>query len=419
MPLPFNLGRGLSALGQAFGGYAMDEEAKRQRQRTAALDAQNAQDSMMRNQVSQAQLGDIAAQAQQRKAQADALAVKGQSNQRAFGALQRYAPGHATIADGYDEGTDYASLLKDIQQEGGRRTLELGKQQAAYNTLRAEYPKAVLSGQPFNRDNPADYVAALADARDLRKLQAGQSKQHWVSAGVDKDGQPVILNAETGETRTGGGLKAGAAAGQERAGMAAAFLSRLKMGKADFDNGMGFIRGFHQKLAGENTITPLKMAEQAAANIAPNPEAHGMMGILNNATGAATSGFANQRLAKDDPDDQRYVNLLNSMSLAMTEVLPRPTQQILGIEKGINTVKAGDPPERIADIQHRLDKAYEYLFSDPEGMLRKGPTTQSAPVVHGAGPRAAGNALSAKDAAQAARDPKFAAWLRTQGYTVP
>lgn len=190
------------------------------------------------------------------------------------------------------------------------------------------------------------------------------------------DGKQVVtpFNTRTGAVSSAvADAKAGAGgAGGERAGQAAAFLSRLKMGKADFDNGMQFIRDYHQQLSKDNTISPLKMGESAASSIQPNPEAHGLMGMLNNSMGAAASGVANKSLAKTDPTYQRYVNLLNSMSLAMTEVLPRPTQQILGIEKGINTVKAGDPPERIADIQHRLDKAYEYLFSDPEAMLRKG-----------------------------------------------
>lgn len=193
-----------------------------------------------------------------------------------------------------------------------------------------------------------------------------------------KGGEQILAraNTKTGTIEpTSIDAKAGAgAAGGERAGMAAAFLSRLKMGKADFDNGMKFIHNYHGKLStGEETITPVMMAQKATAETGQNPEAHGLTGALNNALGGFTQGLANTQLAKSHGDYQRYINLLNSMSLAMTEVLPRPTQQILGIERGINTAKAGDGPERIADIQHRLDKAYEYLFSDPEAMLRKGP----------------------------------------------
>lgn len=224
----------------------------------------------------------------------------------------------------------------------------------------------------------------LAKANEKARLEYGQlpNQQSFVFPTVTgPNGEQVVAraNTKTGEIApTDVAAKAGGTEG-ERAGMAAAFLSRLKMGKADFDNGMNFIRNYHEQLSKNNTITPAMMAASAAANVQPNPEAHGLTGILNNAGGSVVAGMSNKALAKTDPTYQRYINLLNSMSLAMTEVLPRPTQQILGIEKGINTVKAGDPPERIADIQHRLDKAYEYLFSDPEGMLRKGPATGAPP----------------------------------------
>jgi hypothetical protein len=203
----------------------------------------------------------------------------------------------------------------------------------------------------------------------------------------------------------------------ERAGLAAAFLSRLKMGKADFDNGMQFIRQYHGDLAqGKKSITPAMMAAGAAANVTQNPEAHGLTGLINNAAGSAVSGLANKAIAKSDPDYQRYVNLLNSMSLAMTEVLPRPTQQILGIEKGINTAKAGDPPERLADIQHRLDLAYEFLFSNPEGMLQKG---GAKPLPDESTSPSAGKTPTAEQLTRAAREPDYKAFLVSKGYQVP
>lgn len=239
--------------------------------------------------------------------------------------------------------------------------------------------------------------------------ETGQTKWAWLKPGEEAPGP----------SKGGEG---------ERAGMAAAFLSRLKMGKADFDNGMDFIRNYHKDLSeGKRQITPAMMAGQAAAGVTQNPEAHGITGVINNALGSAVSGLANKAVAKSDPDYQRYVNLLNSMSLAMTEVLPRPTQQILGIEKGINTAKAGDPPERLADIQHRLDLAYQFMFSDPEGMLRKGPATPSgtaAPTTPppistpGAEQKSLQDRITELKAAGKSKD-EARAILKAEGYTVP
>lgn len=232
---------------------------------------------------------------------------------------------------------------------------------------------------------PGDRLrAANAQVRleEGEKPDEPASKQSITLADPKTGEQKVYLfdpKAGTYTEATGVGPKTVGAGGGERAGQAAAFLSRLKMGKADFDNGMQRIRDYHHKLAtGAAEITPTMMAEQAAAETNPSTEAHGLLGSLGNAGTALLQGAANEQVGSAHAEYQRYRNLLNSMSLALTEVLPRPSQQLLGIEKGINIAKAGDTPERLADIQGRLDKAYEYMFKNPEALLRRTPSGQAS-----------------------------------------
>lgn len=168
-------------------------------------------------------------------------------------------------------------------------------------------------------------------------------------------------------------------ANNERAGTAAAFLGRLHIGKADFDNAYQFVRQYHNDLkTGKQEITPWMMGKASASQTMPNPESHSVFAPLSNLAIGYASGKANKSLAEKNADYQRYINLITAISTAVTEVMPRPNQALLGIEKGLSMAKSGDTPERIDDIQHRIDKVYEYLFEDPERLFKKG-NTQVAP----------------------------------------
>lgn len=194
----------LSALGQAFGGYGQDQQNQIARQRQAGLDAQAAQRLTMDQSLANAQIGNYKSEAEQRTSAIEAARIKALSNQRAHAALSKLDP---SVGE-YDDGTDYTTALKSTQEGAAKQRLEIAKQRRDYNTLKAEFKTHPLASQPFSEQDPADYTAALGDARDLRKVNAAAGKQHWVSTNATDaaTGAPILMNSETGETRVGVGV---------------------------------------------------------------------------------------------------------------------------------------------------------------------------------------------------------------------
>lgn len=77
---------------------------------------------------------------------------------------------------------------------------------AQYGALKAEFGQHPLASKPYDPDT--DYASVVTDQRQIRQLQAGQSKEHWVAAGSDPvTGKPLLLNTMTGETKEGGGVR--------------------------------------------------------------------------------------------------------------------------------------------------------------------------------------------------------------------
>lgn len=266
-----NVGGILQALGGFFGGYGQDQQNTLQRERQAAVDAENTQ-------MHQAQMANYASEAAQRTSTIDAQRIKALSNRRAFNALKGQFGAHPLAQDEYDDATDYAGALKDAQDQGRKRTESVGKARADYNTLRAYAPKDPLASQPFDDTNPADYSAALTHFRDVQKQQAAAAaaagKEHWVSAGVNPQGQPVILNTETGETKIGGGNKALGPGGETPQ------VTATRRDLKGFQSQQ--IRAEHDVGAAKGDIRALLSAHPRASQPLPNQRT------------AADSAFANQ-----------------------------------------------------------------------------------------------------------------------------
>lgn len=343
------LGGFLSALGQGFSGYSTDQQLQFKQQQLAAERARQATLDAQNKTLQDAQVGEYQAQAQQRRTTAEHQANSESTLQRDWS---------AAIGGDKDAQSRIVAYRPDLASEF--------------------QPKA--APDPYGGRTRQQWLADLGAEKNAKL-----DPNHWsaIPGAFDKDsGNPIMQDTLTGETKVspvGQMQMKGGGASNERAGQAAAFLARLKMGKADFDNNMQFVRDYHQKLInGDATITPAMMAEAAAARTAPNTDAKGFGGGFSNAAQGYFQGAANDALSGKYADYQRYTNLMPRLSFAMASALPRMTKQMLGIEEGFNQAKSGDPKELISDNQRRLDTAYNYLFANPEGMLQRSSTTPAA-----------------------------------------
>lgn len=324
----------LSALGQAFGGYGQDQQNQLARQRQAGLDAQAAQRLTMDQSLANAQIGNYKSEADQRTSAIEAARIKALSNQRAHAALSKLDP---SVGE-YDDGTDYQTALKSTQEGAAKQRLEIAKQRRDYNTLKAEFKTHPLAGQPFNEQDPADYTAALGDARDLRKVNAAAGKQHWVSAGTDPTtGQPLILNSETGETKQGGGLKGAAMSPAALRQQSVANSAKEAADAMDeYENGI---------LAGTiKPVSPIKRGMAAAANTKGD-----------GAIAQAIAGFAAQGLSGDDQAYSDYARYGKIMGDAAANSGGRYSNAKLSMEGLLGSVQPGDEGSKklIKIIQNR------------------------------------------------------------------
>lgn len=101
---------------------------------------------------------------------------------------------------------------------------------------------------------------------------------------------------------------------------------------------------FRQKL------TSMSKAGMAGAEAHPNADAHGLGGFLSNVGGQYLAGKAQENL---DPDLNTYLNLKQRVGTAFTELLPRPNQQLLQIEKGLSGIDVGWNPQLLSGVQGR------------------------------------------------------------------
>lgn len=338
---------------QAFKQKMVEDEAARQQQ--------------------QLDLAKRSAQLAEDRDKRDALA---QALQQRMGLRQaRFRKDTGPIATGSPLDQPFAQIRQQQMAQGDTEKLGDEIWVAPLESDQQLKDRELAESRKYAEEQTAKAQAFTAQQNALTRA-AQENREEWVSSGVDpKTGEPVLYNKRTGETKVGGGIKGGAGGG-ERSGMAAAFLGRLQIGKADFDNAMQFVKDYHDRLkTGKAEITPWMMSKASAANTTPSTEQHGAFGAASNALGGYISGWANKSLMSNQADYARYVNLLNAISTAVTEVMPRPNQALLGIEKGISTAKAGDTSERIDDIQHRLDKIYDTMFKDPQQLFNRGATT--------------------------------------------
>lgn len=150
-----------------------------------------------------------------------------------------------------------------------------------------------------------------------------------------------------------------------------------------------------------------KIAQYAGlANMAMQDVKTAQTGSLLDAFGrritAQQIANAQVELQANFKDYWQYLQLVKRTGLALTEVLPRPNRDLLGLEMSLSGIGAGavDSPDYIKDVQDRRDRAYNTFKQiltqtgniDPEtGMfIAKGtatsPTPQNPPTVPGKPP---------------------------------
>jgi hypothetical protein len=333
-----NLSPWLGALGQAFGGYAQDQDIQLKRQRQATLDKQAAQ-------MQQAQMANLASEQQQRDQAIAASRDNLAANQRAFGTLQKLAPTHPLVANGFDPNADYLGELKSASDAQSKARQQLLEQRRNYNTLKAEFPKHTLALQPFDEANPADYGAAIADAREQRKQAIQVNTGDWIPAGVNKDGQPVIVNKNTGETKVGGGTKpagsGGGAGGFGSGGIGGA--GRTIAAINGLHNAHQGMTGYEEKV--RNKTASFDGMDYWKNTVAQMYDAHGIKDKAIHATVMANLG-------KSNPDLANYIQNAEMWALEESSIPgSRPSDFRTKLDAFVSSLKPNASDEMINSIQ--------------------------------------------------------------------
>ena len=197
---------------------------------------------------------------------------------------------------------------------------------------------------------------------------------------------------------------AGPAGGQNAPQMAAS--------KANLDAARKVMDEYEEKLkSGKAHIGVLGASEGAVASSPDAMTAHGPMGAL----GSVLANAAASHLQQSDPELARYQTAKKYVAEAILNTHKRPNQTQYEIEQELSGAGAGANPMQIDMGRERRDRMYNEVFG--------GASPSAAPAAPHAPAAPVGNVdlrqpapkMSNVDKIRAAKDPKFAAWLRAQG----
>jgi len=181
-----------------------------------------------------------------------------------------------------------------------------------------------------------------------------------------------------------GVTKGGVAGAGSPSGLTMQTMARMGTSYNDLAQSIAQMEKFENDPAFRAKLTASNKALMAAAEAQPNAEAHGITGVLGNAVGQLASGAAQGHL---DPELNTYLNLRQRVGTAFTELLPRPNQQLLQIEKGLSGIDVGWNPLLLTGIQGRRRGGLEVLRNilskqglvDAQGNVTGAPGAQSDP----------------------------------------
>lgn len=332
------LGGLATATGMGLQGYAQDQKDNLARAIQAAQLQRQAQNDAIENFVkmrgaSKLQLGDGPAYAQ-----AMGEVARAQAEGREPSAVQQ--------ALDIAKGTAPIDVQKAVDTAQGVSPITV---QTAINTAKGTAPiqRATHAAEhDYDVAHPAPVIIPTAGG----VVRVGAD--NVATPLTDANGQPVI-KAGAGGAASGNTLLA-----QGRIGMSYNDLSQAVKQMEDYENSPQNLQAF----------TPEKRTLGVLAQSQPNAEAHGISGMLGNILTSEASGHAQSSLAKNDQAYQNYVNNAQRVGAALTELLPRPNQQMLGIEKGLSAIDVGGNPGNIANVQARRRGALQML----QGIMEHG-----------------------------------------------
>ena len=303
------------------------------------------------------QQGQANAQQAQTQALMQQIALKRQADQDALrAALQTAQTGEANAR---------TNVLNNPPPKGGDFEL-LSRPDGVFRVNKATGEEQKLSG-----------IAGTPTPRVLKMGKNGQYVSIDPATGLDASGKPVegyiapvqssftfpVVDSPNGpvlakaNTKTGevvptdigkSPVSAGGAGGLS--GITMQTMARMGTSYNDLTQAVDQMDRMENDPAFRAKLTTYNKALMAGAETQPNAEAKGLGGLVSNMAGQYAAGHAQQAL---DPDLNTYLNLRQRVGTAFTELLPRPNQQLLQIEKGLSGIDVGWNPELLKGIQTR------------------------------------------------------------------
>lgn len=229
-------------------------------------------------------------------------------------------------------------------------------------------PRGPMLGSP-------EYLAAQTDLAKMRAQYRPAPQQSFVFPTVtDDQGKQVVAraNTKTGQIEpTDVGAKASATGPGSLSGLAMQQAARMGMSSNDIQQAIQQMERFESNPDNIKKIGVLKATEGAVSQTPTMGKSGGAMGAINNAAGTALTMGARKHLASSDPEYQRYLNNAQRVALAFTEILPRPNQELLHMERGLSGQDIGWNPGMLQDIQTRrrtgLEMLQQVLAKSPMG----------------------------------------------------
>lgn len=278
--------------------------------------------------------------------------------------------------------------------------------QGPQNPTAPVMPPVPLKGK-VTPDKAASEIPGTPEWKAAEQYRASLNKPTLVPVKDPNDptGQRVILVPNTQAAGMEPAPKAGGAGGLSGQTMMA--QARMAMSVADLKQSIQQMDDFENDPKNLAKLTPAQQAEGVAATTPPNMESHGIGGMLGNVASTYAAGQAASDLAQNNPEFSKYLQNRQRVATALTEVLPRPNQQLLQIEKGLSGVDAGWTPATIQNVQARRRAALDAY----------GAVLNQAQGTRGGTPRSSLPPLDARSKAGALANPNFANYLKAHGYT--
>lgn len=148
-------------------------------------------------------------------------------------------------------------------------------------------------------------------------------------------------------------------------------LGRLGMSYNDLKQTLDQMDAYENKPGNLANQSIGKQMLGAGSEMHPKQDASGLMSGLGNMVAAGVAAGAQKKLGADDPEYRTYLANKQRVATAFTELLPRPNQQLLQLEKGLSGVDVGWNPDLLKNVQQRRRGGLDVLKNilDQQGML--------------------------------------------------